>query len=193
MLSQPAKRSGATMLHVNDVHSLAPHTCSDAAMKIYASLSYKSENYLFEGYEILGGKVKAPHSGGWSTNLESMVTSSTRKLTEKDASRVRTPQSTYGSSTLGYMECYIKYSRLRGWGSSQSKAQGPTWHLGQDPKCPEVFKESNKHETPSRLVCLLQWVLLVSSRRHSLECPVPLDPYSHSKAHVSWSVIEQLG
>ncbi|KAI6096002.1 hypothetical protein F5141DRAFT_1067927 [Pisolithus sp. B1] len=35
----------------------------DAAMEIYAGLSHKSENYLFEGYEILGGKVKAPHSG----------------------------------------------------------------------------------------------------------------------------------
>ncbi|KAI6097125.1 hypothetical protein EV401DRAFT_1895590 [Pisolithus croceorrhizus] len=63
MLSQPAKQSGATTLRVNDARSLAPHTCSDAAMEIYASLSHKSENYLFEGYEILGGKVKAPHSG----------------------------------------------------------------------------------------------------------------------------------
>ncbi|KAI6114595.1 hypothetical protein EDD16DRAFT_1521016 [Pisolithus croceorrhizus] len=81
-------------------------------------------------------------------------------------------QSTYGSSTLGYMECYIEYSRLQGWGSSQSKAQGPTWHSGQDPKCPKVFEESNKHETPSWLICLLQWVLSVSSRRHSLEWPM---------------------
>ncbi|KAI6118592.1 hypothetical protein EV401DRAFT_1888670 [Pisolithus croceorrhizus] len=79
--------------------------CRDAHNKSkHAYLSYKSENYLFEGYEILGGKVKAPHSGGWSTNLESMVTSSTRKLTEKDASRVRTPQAIWSatSSIQGY-------------------------------------------------------------------------------------------
>ncbi|KAI6101927.1 hypothetical protein F5141DRAFT_1065872 [Pisolithus sp. B1] len=134
-LSQPAKQSGATTLHVNDAHSLTPHTCSDAAMKIYAGLSYKSENYLFEGYEILGGKVKAPHSGGWSTILKPTVVSGTRKLTEEATLRVRTPQAIWSATS----------------------------------KCPKVFKESNKHETPSRLVCLLQWVLSVSSRRHSLE------------------------
>lgn len=80
-------------------------------------------------------------------------------------------QLTYGSSILGYMECYIKYSRLQGWGSSRSEAQGPTWHSGQDPsipfvffmfflhvfthcyvglECPKVFEESSEHETPSR-------------------------------------------
>ncbi|KAI6124720.1 hypothetical protein EDD16DRAFT_1703506 [Pisolithus croceorrhizus] len=103
-LSQPAKQSGATTLHVNDTHSLAPHTCSDAAMKFYASLSYKSENCILEGYESYGDKVqcsegeilklqvKAPHSGGWRTILESTATSSTRKPTKKVASSVRTLQ-----------------------------------------------------------------------------------------------------
>ncbi|KAI6097827.1 hypothetical protein F5141DRAFT_1067066 [Pisolithus sp. B1] len=46
-----------------DLESWCRDTCNkskrayDAAMKIYASLSYKSKNYLFEGYEILGGKA----------------------------------------------------------------------------------------------------------------------------------------
>ncbi|KAI6099416.1 hypothetical protein EV401DRAFT_1894864 [Pisolithus croceorrhizus] len=64
-----------------------------------AYLFYKSESCLLEGYEVYGGKVKAPHSGGWSTNLESMATSSTRKLTKKDASRVRTPQAIWSATS----------------------------------------------------------------------------------------------
>ncbi|KAI6094039.1 hypothetical protein EDD16DRAFT_1529502, partial [Pisolithus croceorrhizus] len=55
-LSQPAKRSGTTALRVNDMHSLAPRTCSAAAVEIYTGLSQKSENYLFKGYESLEGK-----------------------------------------------------------------------------------------------------------------------------------------
>ncbi|KAI6111622.1 hypothetical protein EV401DRAFT_1890793 [Pisolithus croceorrhizus] len=94
-LSQPAKRSGTTALRVNDMHSLAPRTCSAAAVEIYTGLSQKSENYLFKGYESLEGKVEAPHSGGWSTILESTAISSTRKSTKEVASRVRTPQIPY--------------------------------------------------------------------------------------------------
>ncbi|KAI6105121.1 hypothetical protein EDD16DRAFT_1524354, partial [Pisolithus croceorrhizus] len=94
-LSQPAKRSGTTALRVNDMHSLAPRTCSAAAVEIYTSLSQKSKNYLFKGYESLEGKVEAPHSGGWSTILESTAISSTRKSTKEVASRVRTPQIPY--------------------------------------------------------------------------------------------------
>ncbi|KAI6099165.1 hypothetical protein F5141DRAFT_1066733 [Pisolithus sp. B1] len=160
-LSQPAKRSGATTLRVNDARSLAPHTCSDAAMEIYASLSHKSENYLFEGYEILGGKVKAPHSGGWSTILEPTAISNTQKLTEEVILRVRTPQILCmkkqtppcfagGARRLLYGVLH-QVSRLQGWGSSQSEAQGPSWHLGQD------------------LKFTLEGALGLS-RRHSLEC-----------------------
>ncbi|KAI6097706.1 hypothetical protein EDD16DRAFT_1716061 [Pisolithus croceorrhizus] len=89
-LSQPAKRSGTTALHVNDAHSLAPHTCSAAAVEIYTGLSQKSKSYLFKGYE-----VKAPHSAGWSTILESTAISSTRKSIKEAALRVRTPQILY--------------------------------------------------------------------------------------------------
>ncbi|KAI6104281.1 hypothetical protein F5141DRAFT_1065089 [Pisolithus sp. B1] len=154
MLSQLAKRSGATTLRVNDAHSLAPHTCSDAAMKFYASLSYKSENCILEGYESYGDKVKAPHSGRWRTILESTVTSSTRKPTKKVASSVRTlqilcmkkqtpPCFEGGAQRLLYGVLH-QVLRLRGWGSSRSEAQGPTWHSGQDLKCPKVFEEGNK-------------------------------------------------
>ncbi|KAI6156450.1 hypothetical protein EDD17DRAFT_1512416 [Pisolithus thermaeus] len=115
-----------------DTHNKSECTY-DAAMKIYAGLSYKSKNYLFEGYEILGGKVKAPHSG--------------------------------------YMECYIEYLRLQGWGSSQSEAQGPTWHSGQDLsitlqvfilKHMKVFEGSNQLKTPSKLSFRFQGAVVPS-------------------------------
>ncbi|KAI6095095.1 hypothetical protein F5141DRAFT_1068707 [Pisolithus sp. B1] len=94
-LSQLAKRSGATTLRVNDARSLAPHTCSDAAMEIYAGLSHKSENYLFEGYEILGGKE----------GLEGC---------EKALARV-----------MGYMECYIKFRGYEAGDRAKVKPRAP--------------------------------------------------------------------
>ncbi|KAI6094408.1 hypothetical protein EV401DRAFT_1896335 [Pisolithus croceorrhizus] len=175
-LSQPAKRSGTTVLRVNDTHSLAPCTCSAAAVEIYTGLSQKSENYLFKGYESLEGKVEAPHSGGWSTILESTAISSTRKPTEEAASRVRTlkipckkkwmPPCVEGEAQQlregphsCYMECYIEFSRLRGWGSSRSKAQAPTGTRDKTQASPFVFyvflrfsEESDEHKTHSRLV-----------------------------------------
>ncbi|KAI6107484.1 hypothetical protein EV401DRAFT_1892021 [Pisolithus croceorrhizus] len=167
-LSQPAKRSGTTALHVNNAHSLAPHTCSDAAVEIYASLSQKSENYLFEGYEILDGKVKAPHSGGWSRILESTAISGTQKLTEEATSRVRTLKTLYKKKQKP--PCVEgEATRL---GIELKQSPGPHWHLGQDPsltlrvfmfflECTKVSEESNEHETPSRLVCLLWRVFSV--------------------------------
>ncbi|KAI6019119.1 hypothetical protein EDC04DRAFT_2607604 [Pisolithus marmoratus] len=47
---------------------------------------------------------------------------------------------TYGSCTLGFMECCIKYSRLQG----QDRA-----------KHTKVFEESNQHKTPLKLGCRL--------------------------------------
>ncbi|KAI6161857.1 hypothetical protein EDD17DRAFT_1508717 [Pisolithus thermaeus] len=155
-LSQPAKRSGTTVLHVNNAHSLAPHTCSAAAVEINA------------GYESLEGKVqclrgvvlmvqvKAPHSGGWSTILKSTAISSARKPTEEAASRVRTPkipckkkwtppcvegeaQQLQEGPHSCYMECYIEFSRLQGWGLSQSKAQAPTGTQDKTQALPFVF------------------------------------------------------
>ncbi|KAI6097283.1 hypothetical protein EDD17DRAFT_1503034 [Pisolithus thermaeus] len=167
-LSQPAKRSGTTALHVNDVHSLAPRTCSAAAAEIYTGLSQKSENCLFKGYEVYEGKVqcsvgvmlvlqiKAPHSGGWSAILESTGISGTRKPTEEAASRARTLKILYAKMQkppcvegearqlregphLCYMECCIEFSRPRGWGSSQSKAQAPTDTRDKTQASPFVF------------------------------------------------------
>ncbi|KAI6094327.1 hypothetical protein F5141DRAFT_1069866 [Pisolithus sp. B1] len=149
VLSQPAKRSGTTTLRVNNTHSLAPHTCSDAAMKFYASLSYKSESCLLEGYEVYGGKVKAPHS----------ATSSTQKPTKKVATlRVRTPQ----------ILCMKKQTPPCFKGEARRLQEGPhscdglygvphqvfeAMRLGIEPnlKYVKVFKGSNQLKTPSKL------------------------------------------
>ncbi|KAI6097109.1 hypothetical protein EDD16DRAFT_1520813 [Pisolithus croceorrhizus] len=164
------------------MHSLAPRTCSAAAVEIYTGLSQKSENYLFKGYESLEGKVEAPHSGGWSTILKSTAISSTRKPTEEAASRVRTlkipckkkwmppcvereAQKLREGPHSCYMECYIEFSRLRGWGSSRSKAQAPTGTQDKTQASPfsarRFSEESDEHETPSRLVWLLWRVFSV--------------------------------
>ncbi|KAI6136013.1 hypothetical protein F5141DRAFT_1059274 [Pisolithus sp. B1] len=178
-LSQPTKRSGTTALHVNNAHSLAPCTCSAAAVEIYTGLSQKSENYLFEGYEVYEGK--APHSGGWSAILESTAISTTRKSTKEAALRVRTPQILYKKK---WMPPYVKgeVRRLYGvlcrvfeatrLGIEPKQSPGPHWHSGQDLsltlhvfmfflECMKVSEESNEHETPLRLVCLLWRVFSV--------------------------------
>ncbi|KAI6096650.1 hypothetical protein F5141DRAFT_1067541 [Pisolithus sp. B1] len=170
MLSQPAKRSGATTLRVNDTHSLAPRTCSAAAVEIDAGLSQTSENCIFEGYEVLGGKVKAPHSGGWSSILESTAISSTRKPTEEAIVRVRTPETlckkkwmppcVEGEVRRLYGVLYQVFEAVR-LGIEPKQSPGPHWHSGQDLSMHEGFEESNKHETPLRLVCLLWRVLSV--------------------------------
>ncbi|KAI6117416.1 hypothetical protein EDD16DRAFT_1520091 [Pisolithus croceorrhizus] len=194
-LSQPAKRSGATTLCVNDAHSLAPRTCSAAAVEIDASLSQKSENCLFKGYEVYKGKVEAPHSGGWSSILESTVISSTRKSTKEAALRVRTPKMLckkkwmppcvegearwlqegphscdgHVHTLYGVLDQVFKAMRL---GIELKQSPGPHWHSGQGPsftlqvfmfflECTKVFEESDEHETPSRLICLLWRVLSV--------------------------------
>ncbi|KAI6116496.1 hypothetical protein F5141DRAFT_1062528 [Pisolithus sp. B1] len=180
-LSQPAKRSGTTALRVNNAHSLAPRTCSAAAVEIYTGLSQKSENYLFEGYEVYEGKVKAPHSGGWSAILESTAISTTRKSTKEAALRVRTPQILYKKK---WMPPYVKgeVRRLYGvlcrvfkatrLGIEPKQSPGPHWHSGQDLsltlrvfmfflECMKVSEESDEHETPSRLICLLWRVFSV--------------------------------
>ncbi|KAI6102199.1 hypothetical protein F5141DRAFT_1065687 [Pisolithus sp. B1] len=169
VVSQPAKRSGATILHVNDAHSLAPRTCSAAAEEIDASLSQKSENCLFEGYEVYKGKVEAPRSGGWSSILESTVISSTRKSTKEAALRVRTPKMLCKKKLYGVLDQVFKAMRL---GIEPKQSPGPHWHLGQGLsftlqifmfflECTKVFEESDEHETPSRLICLLWRVLSV--------------------------------
>ncbi|KAI6100732.1 hypothetical protein EDD16DRAFT_1526342 [Pisolithus croceorrhizus] len=173
-LSQPAKRSGTTALHVNNAHSLAPHTCSDAAVEIYASLSQKSENYLFEGYEILDGKVKAPHSGGWSRILESTAISGTQKLTEEATSRVRTLKTLYKKKQkppcVEGEVIWSATSTFQGYkaGDRAEAKPRPPLAFGTRPKpypscfyCTKVSEESNEHETPSRLVCLLWRVFSV--------------------------------
>ncbi|KAI6096807.1 hypothetical protein EDD16DRAFT_1527869 [Pisolithus croceorrhizus] len=148
VLSQPAKRSGTTVLRVNDAHSLAPRTCSAAAVEIYTSLSQKSENYLFKGYEVYGRKVEAPHSAGWSAIPESTAISSTRKSTNEAALRVRTPQILY--TKMQKPPCVEGEARQlqegphscdgpRGWGSSQSKAQAPTDTRDKTQASPFVF------------------------------------------------------
>ncbi|KAI6100461.1 hypothetical protein EDD16DRAFT_1516594 [Pisolithus croceorrhizus] len=186
MLSQPTKQSGTTVLHVNDAHSLAPHTCSAAAVEIYASLSQKSENCLFKGYEVYGRKVEAPHSGGWSTILESTAILTTRKATKEAALRVRTPQILY--TKMQKPPCVEGEARqlregphlcdgdviwsatlsLQGYeAGDQAKAKPrPPLALGTRPEpypswCTKVSEESNEHETPSRLVCLLWRVFSV--------------------------------
>ncbi|KAI5999121.1 hypothetical protein EDD15DRAFT_2238817 [Pisolithus albus] len=99
-ISQLTNQVRATLLRVKATRPLAFLNHDDTAMKIYASSSNESENYPFQGYEgkvqcsdgeILMLQVKAPHTGGWSTTLESMATFSTRKPTKKAASRARTP------------------------------------------------------------------------------------------------------
>ncbi|KAI6143546.1 hypothetical protein EDD17DRAFT_1515604 [Pisolithus thermaeus] len=126
-LSQPAKRSGTTALRVNDVHSLAPRTCSAAAVEIYTSLSQKSKNCLFKGYEVYGRKAI------WSA----------------------------ASSFRGHEA-----------GDRAEAKPRPHWHSGQDLsltlrvfmfflECTKVSEESDEHETPSRLVCLLWRVFSV--------------------------------
>ncbi|KAI6118188.1 hypothetical protein F5141DRAFT_1061827 [Pisolithus sp. B1] len=157
MLSQPAKQSGATTLRVNDARSLAPHTCSDAAMEIYAGLSHKSENYLFEGYEILGGKVKAPHSGGWSTILEPTAISNTRKLTEEVILRVRTPQ----------ILCMKKQTPPCFKGGARRLREGPRSCDGH-----AIWSATSSFEA-MRLGIEPKFTVegaLSLSRRHSLEC-----------------------
>ncbi|KAI6107635.1 hypothetical protein EDD16DRAFT_1523110 [Pisolithus croceorrhizus] len=172
-LSQPAKRSGTTALHVHDTHSLAPRTCSAAAVEIYTGLSQKSKNYLFEGYEVYGRKVKAPHSAGWSAILESTAISSTRKSTKEAASRVRTPEilckkkwmppCVKGEARRLYGVLHRVFEAMR-LGIEPKQSPGPHWHSGQDLsltlrvfmfflECMKVSEESDEHETPSRLVC----------------------------------------
>ncbi|KAI5993871.1 hypothetical protein EDD15DRAFT_2366951 [Pisolithus albus] len=102
-ISQLTNQVRATLLRVKATRPLAFHNHDNTAMKIHASSSYESENYPLQGYEVHGGKVqcsdgeilmlqvKAPHTGGWSTTLESMATFSTRNPTKKAASRARTP------------------------------------------------------------------------------------------------------
>ncbi|KAI6122053.1 hypothetical protein F5141DRAFT_1061609 [Pisolithus sp. B1] len=139
----------------------------DAAMKFYAGLSYKSESCLLEGYEVYGGKVKAPHSGGWSTNLESMATSSTRKLTEKDASRVRTPQAIWSATS--------SFEAMR---------------LGIEPKVPEGFSGGQQAQDPLKACLQVLMDNLTLDIEHQAR---RLKEYSSGEAHVSWMVIEQLG
>ncbi|KAI5980656.1 hypothetical protein EDD15DRAFT_2346112, partial [Pisolithus albus] len=99
-ISQLTNQVCATLLRVKATRPLAFLNHDDTAIKIYASSSNESENHPFQGYEgkvqcsdgeILMLQVKAPHTGGWSTTLESMATFSTRKPTKKAASRARTP------------------------------------------------------------------------------------------------------
>ncbi|KAI6113948.1 hypothetical protein EDD17DRAFT_1515404 [Pisolithus thermaeus] len=173
-------------------------------------LSYKSESCLLEGYEVYGGKVKAPHSGGWSTNLESTATSSTRKLTEKDASSIRTPRTPcimkqtppgikgrtwrmQEGPHLNYGLIHLLYGVLHQVFETTKLGiklkQNVYTHCFIGLKCAKVFDGSNQLKTPLKLSfrfqgavvpstsstelegsSLLQWVLSVSSRRHSLEC-----------------------
>ncbi|KAI6097991.1 hypothetical protein EDD17DRAFT_1508029 [Pisolithus thermaeus] len=189
MLSQPAKRGGTTTLCVNDAHSLTPHTCSAAAVESNAGLSQKSENCLFKGYEVYGRKVKAPHSAGWSTILESTAISSTRKSTNETALRVRTPeipckkkwmppcvkgearQLREGPHLLyGVLHRVFKAMRL---GIELKQSPGTHWHSGQDLSLTlhvfmfflehtKVSEESDEH------LFTLEGVLSLP-RRHSLE------------------------
>ncbi|KAI6161320.1 hypothetical protein EDD17DRAFT_1509297 [Pisolithus thermaeus] len=145
-----------------------------AAVEIYTSLSQKSKNYLFEGYEVYEGKVKAPHSGGWSAILESTAIPTTRKSTKEAALRVRTPQILCKKKWMppcvegeaqqllyGVLHQVFKATRL---GIEPKQSPGPHWHSGQDPsltlrvfmfflECMKVSEESDEHKTPSRLIC----------------------------------------
>ncbi|KAI6106853.1 hypothetical protein EV401DRAFT_1892358 [Pisolithus croceorrhizus] len=152
------------------------------------------------GVEAKGqSKVEAPHSGGWSAILKSTAISTTRKSTKEAALRVRTPQILYTKMQkppcvkgearqlqegphLCYMECCVEFSRLRGWGSSRSKAQAPTGTRDKTralPFCTKGSEESNEHETPLRLVCLLWRVFSVF-----LE-----DTLEHNPALSHWTLI----
>ncbi|KAI6094400.1 hypothetical protein EDD16DRAFT_1529195 [Pisolithus croceorrhizus] len=145
VLSQPAKRSGTTALHVNNAHSLAPCTCSAAAVEIYTSLSQKSKNCLLKGYEV------------------------------------------YGRRLYGVLRRVFEATRL---GIEPKQSPGPHWHSGQDPsltlcvfmfflECTKGSEESNEHETPLRLVCLLWRVFSVF-----LE-----DTLEHNPALSHWTLI----
>ncbi|KAI6128352.1 hypothetical protein EDD16DRAFT_1516209 [Pisolithus croceorrhizus] len=159
-LSQPAKRSGTTTLCVNNVHSLAPHTCSDAAMKIYAGLSYKSKNYLFEGYEILGGKVKAPHSGGWSTILKPTAISDTQKLTEEAVLRVRTPQILCMKKQTP--PCFEGGARRLLYGVLHRVFEATRLGIKPNLKHMKVFEGSNQLKTPSKFSFRFQGAVVPS-------------------------------
>ncbi|KAI6128568.1 hypothetical protein EV401DRAFT_1885169 [Pisolithus croceorrhizus] len=142
-----------------DTHNKSECTY-DAAMKIYAGLSYKSKNYLFEGYEILGGKVKAPHSGGWSTILKPTAISDTQKLTEEAVLRVRTPQ----------ILCMKKQTPPCFEGGAQRLLYGvlhrvfEATRLGIKPnlKHMKVFEGSNQLKTPSKLSFRFQGAVVPS-------------------------------
>ncbi|KAI6105931.1 hypothetical protein EDD16DRAFT_1524263 [Pisolithus croceorrhizus] len=168
-----------------DFHN-EPERAYAAAVEIYTSLSQKSENCLFKGYEVYEGKVKAPHSAGWSTILESTAISSTRKSTKEAALRVRTPQILYkkkwtppcvegearqlreGPHLCDGHAIWSATSSFRGYkaGDQAEAKPRPPLALGTRPEpypswCTKVSEESNEHKTPLRLVCLLWRVFSV--------------------------------
>ncbi|KAI6098674.1 hypothetical protein EDD16DRAFT_1526800 [Pisolithus croceorrhizus] len=162
-----------------DLHDESEHAYA-AAVEINASLSQKSENCLFKGYEVYGRKVKAPHSG---SHLKSQDTTDTvQEDAEASLCQGRSLKVARRPLLMQWACLHVPSLLLYGvphrvfeatrLGIEPKQSPGPHWHSGQDLSltlrvfmfflgCTKVSEESDEHETPLRLVCLLWRVFSV--------------------------------
>ncbi|KAI6112129.1 hypothetical protein EDD16DRAFT_1521591 [Pisolithus croceorrhizus] len=145
VLSQPAKRSGATTLCVNDAHSLAPHTCSDAAMKFYAG----------QGSPL------------WWVEHKSQVYSNFQH-SKTDQEGCLKYQDTKDTLLYGVLHQVFKTTKL---GIELKRSPGPHLALrtSSDLKHAKVFEGSNQLKTPSKLSFRFQGAVVPSMSSTELE------------------------